>query len=131
LPQARRRFVFSLLFPLNFQHLHCGSCCLLSCVPLTVGARVGHNKAIYHMGKGLATAVSNIKRHLTEFSFCTGYVALGFSLISSPHFLHGFHLDCSIYKVRPDVWIVDQRILCQFRVLDYGSTYLISVQRFG
>lgn len=40
------------------------------------------------MGKGSATAISNIRRHLTDFSFCTGYLALGFSLISPSHFLH-------------------------------------------
>lgn len=107
LPQARRRF-FTLPFPLNFQHLHRGSCGLLSSVPLAVGAHVWHNKTVYRMGKRSATAISNIKRHLTDFSFCNGYLALGFSFISSSHFLRGLHLDSSICNVRPDTWIVDQ-----------------------
>jgi hypothetical protein len=60
------------------------------------------------MGKGSATAISNIKRHLTGFSFCTGYLALGFRLISLSHFLRSLHMDSSLCNVRPDTWIVDQ-----------------------
>jgi hypothetical protein len=48
------------------------------------------------MGKGSATAISNIKRHLTDFIFCTGYLALGFNLISPSHFLHGLHMGSSV-----------------------------------
>ena len=33
--------------------------------------------AQYRMGKGRATAISNIQRHLMESTFCTGYLALG------------------------------------------------------
>ena len=99
-----------LYFPLNFQHLRRGSCGLLSSVPLAVGARVWHNKTVYRTGKGSATAISNIKRHLTDFSFCTGYLALRFSLISPSHFLHGLYLDSRLCNVRPDTWIVDQSL---------------------
>jgi hypothetical protein len=109
LPQARRRF-FPLCFSLNFQHLHRGSCGLLSSIPLTVGAHVWHNKTVYRTGKGSSTAISNIKRHLTDFSFCTGYLTLRFSLISRSHFLHGLHLGSSICNVRADTWFVDRRL---------------------